>query len=110
MRPLGWLGLKLTGIVTDDGLPAGSTLTSNWTKTLGDGSVIFEDATQPVTTVVLNGSGGGIFPNTIRFTLSASDSALTGSAEGNLRVFASNQPPVPNAGPNQAITLRRLRA
>src|SRR5207302_341229 len=35
----------LNGTVTDDGLPAGSTVTSTWSQVSGPGTVNFEDAT-----------------------------------------------------------------
>ena len=60
LRALGYVGAHLNGIVTDDGLPAGSTLTTNWTKQSGAGSVIFADASQPVTSVLFDSAGTSI--------------------------------------------------
>jgi hypothetical protein len=104
LRALGGVGVHLNGIVTDDGLPAGSTLTTNWTKQSGSGATIFADASQPVTSVVFD-TGGGTFPNQMVLKLMANDSALIDSDTVSFRIFDVNQPPVVNAGENQTITL-----
>lgn len=47
----------LNGIIGDDGLPAGSSLNSQWTQLEGPGSVIFENASQPQTVVSFEQKG-----------------------------------------------------
>jgi hypothetical protein len=106
LRALGGIGVKLRGIISDDGLPAGSTVTSNWTRNTVIGNVIFEDAANPITTAVFdtppNSSTVG---NANTLKLSASDSELTGFALKNISILNSNQAPSVNAGENQSITL-----
>lgn len=62
----------LTGTVSDDGLPS-STLTWQWTQTAGP-AVTIADPASLVTTATISVAG------TYRFTLSASDGALSGAA------------------------------
>lgn len=86
----------LSGSATDDGRPAGSTLSVSWTKVSGPGTVTFGNASQSATTATF--SAGGRY----MLRLSANDSELTSSDDINVTV---NQPPVVNAGPDQTITL-----
>src|SRR5205823_14824705 len=80
-----------------DGLPnPPGTLTYNWTKVSGPGTVTFADANAANTTVTF--SVGGLY----KLQLSANDSALTGTDTISITV---NKPPVVNAGPDQTITL-----
>jgi RHS repeat-associated protein len=47
----------LTGTATDDGLPAGSTLSTQWVQVYGPGTVVFSSATSPVTTAFFDSPG-----------------------------------------------------
>ncbi len=67
------LSVMLAGAVTDDGLPAGEALTSEWMLVDGPGVAMFVDATSPTTAVTFSNSG--IY--TLR--LSASDGELSSS-------------------------------
>jgi hypothetical protein len=89
--------VHLTGIVTDDGLPAGGKLTSAWGVKSGPGSVVFGDATNPVTTATIGSIG------TYILALTANDGQLTTTGTMQVTVLRTNQPPVVNAGPNQTI-------
>lgn len=54
---VGWRR-ALTGIVTDDGQPFGSTLSHTWSVRSGDpGQVIFDDASDPATSVTFTRTG-----------------------------------------------------
>jgi len=70
----------LNGTVTDDGLPAGSTLTTTWTKVSGPGSVTFSDASAPSTTTSFSEPGDYV----VRLT--ASDGDLSASDEVTVAV------------------------
>src|SRR5260221_705842 len=79
--------VNLTGTVTDDGLPTGSTLTSLWSKVSGPGDVTFGNAAAQSTTAVFSAAGQYVLQ------LSASDSQLSSSATVAITVIAQNQPP-----------------
>lgn len=66
-------GATLGGTVTDDGLPAGSSVTQEWTRESGPGTVTFGSPTALQTTAAFSE------PGTYVLNLSASDSQLTGS-------------------------------
>src|SRR5206468_823225 len=86
---------SLNGSVTDDGLPAGSTLTIAWSKVSGPGTVTFGNANAAVTTAGFSAIGSYVL------RLSASDSQLTGNDEVTITVNPppiTNKPPVVNAG------------
>ena len=89
----------LNGIVTDDGLPTGSTLAVNWSALSGPGTVSFGDPRRASTTASFSQAGVYVL------RLSASDSQFTATDEVTVTVKAANQPPVVNAGPDQTITL-----
>jgi RHS repeat-associated protein len=91
--------VSLNGTATDDGLPAGSTLTTTWTKVSGPGAVSFSAPGNPVTTASF--SEAGIYV----LRLSANDSLLTASDEMSVEVVPRNQPPEVNAGADQSIEL-----
>src|ERR1051325_8816975 len=61
---------SLSGTATDDGLPAG-TLTTQWTKVSGPGTVTFGDAAAPVTTATFSLQGAYVL------RLTANDGALS---------------------------------
>ncbi len=91
--------INLAGTVSDDGLPAGATVTSAWSKVSGPGAAAFANAAAPRTGVGVNQAG------TYVFQLSASDTALSSSATVTVTVQLSNQPPRVDAGPAQTVTL-----
>jgi hypothetical protein len=97
LRPVGNAAVKLAGIATDDGLPTGSTLSSNWSLVSGPGNVVFTNANLP--------ASGALFdtPGTYLLRLTASDGQLSTSDDVNITVNPANQPPVVNAGANQII-------
>src|SRR5439155_17241870 len=64
-------GAQLNGNVSDDGLPVGSNLTTNWTKVSGPGTVTFMNANVTVTGVTFSATG------TYVLRLTASDGSLT---------------------------------
>ncbi len=87
----------LTGTATDDGLPAGGTLTILWTKFSGPGTVTFSSAGAPGTTATFTQ------PGTYVLRLTASDSLLSSSADVTITVVAAvNHSPVAQAGPAQS--------
>lgn len=64
---------SLTGTTSDDGLPAGSTLSSQWIKLSGSGTVSFGNEAAPQTTASFDQTG------TYELQLSATDSELSSS-------------------------------
>jgi hypothetical protein len=85
----------LGGTATDDGLPAGSSLSVSWTKVSGPGTVTFADAGQPSTTATFGAGGRYVL------RLAANDSHLTGSDDLTVTV---NEAPAVNAGPDQTAS------
>ena len=96
-------GATLSGSATDDGLPnPPGALTYAWSKVSGPGTVTFGNAASAATTATFSVAGSYVL------RLSASDSALTGTADLTVTVNpagTANQAPVVNAGGDQAITL-----
>jgi RHS repeat-associated protein len=90
----------LNGTVTDDGKPAGSTLTSSWALRSGPAPVTFADPTKPVTVVTFPPT-----PGVYAFTLSASDGQFTTSSFNSVTVNPANQAPVVNVTSPFSITL-----
>ncbi|HUL80025.1 MAG TPA: FG-GAP-like repeat-containing protein, partial [Vicinamibacteria bacterium] len=84
------LTVALQGRVTDDGLPVGADVASQWTLVSGPFPVAFANPSAPQTTATLGGLG------TYVLRLSASDTLLTSSADVMLTIV-----PLPNlvAGP-----------
>jgi len=86
----------LSGTVSDDGLPVGSTLSTSWTSAGGPGNVTFATPTlsfpdvagvaNPVSTAATFSA-----PGSYKLTLTASDSQLTTSSTVNVTV---NPPPL----------------
>ncbi len=75
---------NLNGSATDDGLPnPPAALTYAWSKISGPGTVNFGDATKAVTTASFGAAGSYLL------RLTASDSALTGTADVTLTVNAA---------------------
>ena len=90
-------GVFLNGSVVDDGLPTGGTLTSTWTQVSGPAAVTFGTPNQPQTTASFPLAG------TYVLQLTGNDSQLSTSATVTVTVYAANQPPVVNPGPDQTI-------
>jgi len=90
--------VALRGVVTDDALPHGSTVTSTWSVVSGPGTVVFANPNAAVTSASF--TNPGIY--TLRLT--ATDTEFTVSDDMIVTVLL-NQPPVVNAGPDQEITL-----
>ena len=88
----------LKGIITDDGMPQGSTVTSTWSLVNGPGPVVFGNANAPVTTASFT------TPGVYTLRLTATDTEFTVSDEMAVTVLL-NQPPTADAGPDQEITL-----
>lgn len=88
----------LKGVITDDGMPHGSTVTSTWSVVNGPGPVVFGNADAPVTTATFQN------PGLYTLRLTATDTEFTVSDEMQVTVLL-NQPPTADAGPDQEITL-----
>jgi RHS repeat-associated protein len=99
LRPLHTAGIKLDGEVGDDGLPAGSSISANWTVVSGPEPVTFAHSQSP--------SSGAIFtiPGTYVLRLTASDGELSATSDLSVIVNPANQPPSVFAGNDQTITL-----
>ena len=98
LRPVGNAAVKLAGTAADDGLPFGSTLSTNWTTVSGPGTVSFINASSPVTGAVFTTAG------TYVLRLIASDGDLSTSDDVTVIVNPINQAPVVSAGATQTIT------
>ncbi|MCE7981970.1 MAG: hypothetical protein DYG89_12310 [Caldilinea sp. CFX5] len=93
----------LEGTVTDDGLPnPPATVTASWSKVSGPGTVTFGNANSVDTTANFS------LPGDYVLRLTASDSQASNSDTVNVKVVVVNQPPVVNAGPDQAIEVGTL--
>ncbi len=93
---------SLNGTASDDGLPGGSTLTTQWSKVGGPGSITFGNSAARSTTASFSAAGLYVLG------MSATDGALTTSSTVTIAVNAAqavNQPPTVSAGSNQSITL-----
>src|SRR5262249_11989242 len=66
---------SLSGMVSDDGLPSGGTLTIGWSKVSGPGNVSFTSLNTVATTATFSG------PGTYVLRLTASDSQLSASSD-----------------------------
>jgi len=86
----------LNGSASDDGLPAGSTLTSTWSTVSGPGAVTFGDAGALSTSVSLPAPGNYVL------RLTASDGALSSTDD----VTVTANPAVTNPPPTVTITNR----
>lgn len=89
----------LNGTATDDGLPAGSTLSITWSVVSGPGQVIFGNSHQAQTTATFSA------PGTYLLRLTAFDTEITRFADVTITVKPTNHAPVVNAGPDLVITL-----
>jgi len=91
--------VTLNGTATDDGLPAGSSVSVTWTKTSGAGTVSFANANAVTTTATFSQSGSYVL------RLTATDSQLSAFDEVVITVTEPNQAPQVLAGADQSITL-----
>src|SRR5882724_587460 len=91
--------VTLHGTVTDDDLPPGGSLSSEWTLVSGPGTVILSDPLDPITGVTFSGTGAYVF------RLSASDTVVTNSDETTVTVVAANHAPVVTLLPKQLVVL-----
>ena len=98
-------GASLSGVVTDDGLPAGATVTSTWTKFSGPGIVTFANAASAVTTATFDQAGTYVLRLTASDTLLSASSDVTITVNPPIVTPPTNQPPTVNAGANATITL-----
>ena len=92
----------LEGSVSDDGLPAGATLTVSWEMVSGPGPVQFASPASPATSATFPGAG------TYILRLSASDTEYTSFAEVTVTVAeegSDNQAPYVSAGPDLVVPL-----
>ncbi len=91
--------INLTGVVSDDGLPTGASVTSTWSVISGPGIVTFATVNAPSTTATFATAG------TYVLRLTASDSVLTSSDDISVTVMPANEPPQVSAGADHATTL-----
>jgi hypothetical protein len=88
----------LSGTVTDDGLPTGATLTHEWTKVSGPGTVTFATPAALSTSAAFSQAG------TYVLRLSAGDTALTGSDDVTVTVVAAPPPSGPTTVERRVAT------
>jgi hypothetical protein len=87
---------NLNGTVTDDGLPVGGSLTIEWSKESGPGTVTFGNPQQAMTTATFSAAGSYVL------RLTANDSQFAVSDEVTITV---NSALAVNAGQDQTVTL-----
>ncbi len=92
----------LSGLVTDDGLPVGSTLAVSWTQVNGPAQATFSNPQAAITSAQFPADGAYVL------RLSATDGDLASIDEVMISVYRQNQPPVVNAGPDQNIVLPNM--
>ncbi|HMG75196.1 MAG TPA: PKD domain-containing protein [Pyrinomonadaceae bacterium] len=99
LRPVGSAAVKLSGAVSDDGLPYGSSMSANWIAVSGPGAVTFTNPNAA--------SSGASFttPGTYVLRLTASDGQASTNDDVTITVYPINQPPTVSGGTNQTITL-----
>ena len=95
---IGSLTASLAGVVTDDGLPQGGTLTTAWSMVSGPGTATFVNPAAPVTSVTFSVQGDYLL------RLTAQDGAATALDEVLIRINPVNAAPVVSAGPDRSIT------
>ncbi len=92
----------LAGVVADDGLPVGATVTTLWSLESGPGTATFADPADPATTVTFSTAGEYVLK------LTASDGETSASATVTVTANApaiTNRAPSVDAGPDLRITL-----
>jgi RHS repeat-associated protein len=88
----------LRGAACDDALPSNRKLAISWSKVSGPGAVTFTRPNSLATEVTFGATG------TYELKLTAGDSAFTQSDTVIVEVVPGNEPPVVNAGADQAVT------
>jgi hypothetical protein len=86
--------------VVDDGVPGPTTVT--WSVVSCPGVVTFGDLHAAHTTALFQPAAAG---SACTLRLTASDGALSSSADLHIQVYSQNQPPMVNAGPDQSLDL-----
>ena len=94
---------NLDGTVSDDGLPAGSSVSKQWTKVSGPGVVTFGSPTATDTTATFDASG------TYVLRLTASDGALSASDEVTVTVTDAPVDPILSLLPYTADSFYKSR-
>ncbi len=97
--PVSAAEIIMAGIAEDDGLPAGSSVSTLWSVAGGPASVSLSTPGQLITQASFRALG----PYVLR--LSASDSQLSAFDEATVVVEPANKPPVVNAGPDQTAAI-----
>ncbi len=92
----------LNGTVSDDGLPAGSSLTRSWTRVSGPGTVTFSAPTSATTSASFSAAGAYVL------RLAASDGALSASDDVAITVNAPAGAGAGVAGGCVGLQRRRL--
>ena len=89
---------SLKGVITDDGMPQGSTVTSTWSVVSGPGPVVFGNRECAGDDRFVHDS------RSLHVETDRKDTEFTVSDEMQVTVLL-NQPPTADAGPDQEITL-----
>jgi RHS repeat-associated protein len=85
----------VTGSVSDDGRPQGSTTTAGWTKAIGPGNVTFSNPSSPNTTISFDATGDYV----LRLTASDTDKVSFVDLPITVNAEAPNQAPVVSIDP-----------
>jgi hypothetical protein len=96
-QSIGTHSTLLDGTATDDGLPAGSSLSYAWTQVAGPAPVTFGSPNAPDTAATFSAAGSYVL------RLTASDGAQATSDDVTVDVTFVNQPPVVSAGADQTL-------
>jgi RHS repeat-associated protein len=93
--------IALNAVATDDGLPAGGSVSISWSQMSGPGIVTFADATS------VNTNARFSTPGVYVLRLTADDTEYASRAEVTITVHAApeNQPPTVTAGADQIVAL-----
>jgi len=94
---------SLQGTATDDGQPAGSTLSVNWSVVSGPGTVTFDNPQQASTTATFSQTGTYV----LRLTANDSDLITDDDVVVTVNPSAGNQPPTVSAGAGQTIQIEQ---
>jgi len=94
---------SLQGTATDDGQPAGSTLSVNWSVVSGPGTVTFDNPQQAGTTATFSQTGTYV----LRLTANDSDLITDDDVVVTVNPSAGNQPPTVSAGAGQTIQVEQ---